>query len=350
MPTNDYPDGYLAAREKFSRKFLQIYDERIDQLTPGVSTALATIVFMPVGLFMNWALNASKNELYRDLIQLSTDDAKRILIEQEGSIEAFRNHVIELKDCITCPIQSLEFILRSDVLDIIKRNANDINEQTIALQRRLNDLKAQAERLSANGQQLDHNLETEINNIKDQLMHKKTIMDKLRKAAFSQTSINELFYKQDEAERLSANEQQSARHLETEINNIKDQLRHQATIMDKPRTAAAFSQTSIDELFDERDEPVRTAREEISPNHNRLAASNHSFLISVMAHPATPILSCVLCVACLLAIGLLSPMSIGLTVAVSFIGVASLGMFASSCAISSSNAEQDSIHASRIAV
>ncbi len=313
MPNNpDYPDGYLAAREKFSRSFLQMYDELIYQSTPGVGTALITAIFFPVGLLMHLGFNVSRNQLYRDLIQLSTNDAKRVLIEREEAIEALRQHVISLRDCIQCPIQSLEFILRADVLDIIKRNANAINDQKVVLQSRLDDLNEQAERLGTNGQQLPQHLETEINDVKDQLKHQETILDKLRNANFSQASINELF----------------PEHL--------------------PRRVSFEGQPYRSRVLE--DEPVRMIAERVSHHHRGAPIGNPSFFIRVMAHPATLILSGVIGVACLLALGLLSPMSVGLTVAVSLITVASLGFFASSCAVSVRNREQEGSYAPRLAV
>lgn len=185
MPNDTHPVGYLEAREQFSRKFLQMFDQLVFQSTPGTGTAIATLLFPPAGLLMNWGYNRSRKELLNNLVAISSDNARRLLVDQDSIINALAEDVINLSDVAIMPIQSLQFILKPATLSFIKQNEKATQQQREIVRTELSKL----ERLERVGQ-VNQN---KIDETRKKLNKLESVMDKFRKANYSSEALTRHF-------------------------------------------------------------------------------------------------------------------------------------------------------------
>lgn len=188
MPDDTYPVNYLNAREKFSRQFLSMYDKLIYEQTPGVDTAFLSVLMLPLGLGLIWALESNRKCLYNDLVAISEDRNRLLLIDQNICITALESHVLELNDLTLMPIHVLNFILKPDIICIIQQDADLIKQKKRVLEEQLIPLREQANLEEAG--QIDLALQRRIKQLRVEHAAQKTIIENLRKANYSANALN----------------------------------------------------------------------------------------------------------------------------------------------------------------
>lgn len=192
MANDTYPIGYIDAREKFSRRFLHVFDQLISDSTPGIGTAFMTLFLLPIGLLAYWAYSCERESLYNNLIVISRDKRRLELIDQDLAINALADKIVELRDLASMPIEALKFILRPDILNTIQQDVEVIKQKKQTIQQQLSALTREARKLEKNGQ-VNKELQTRITKVTEELEQLETVAEKLRKTNYSSESLARFF-------------------------------------------------------------------------------------------------------------------------------------------------------------
>lgn len=372
-----YPPGYHTARTQYSRVFNNTVDHRIAELTPGFRsyisivvagyTILALIPPLTNSFYSTLSLQIlltvciertivkflrlsnQRQELYQDLITLSTNEDLIELVNTSSTCLALKDNVLDFKDLINCPYDTLHFILSEDTLRQLTadtRNTKLIKDSfisgTIAATMQFGVVVLERNNLGVN-------LAGRINSFLSRHFNTKTKMQYLRENQYDHEYLNLFFglppqvgFHTLEVSSISTDLETNPIHIvhnnliclpQDSAPNLIIQQPEVLLAIEVPMTfinaenVLVANETPTDDLgYQAREDAARLPLNIPRPPANN--NYNASFLINLLAHPATFSISALLCMGALLILGLVSPLGIGLIVACSVVSVVSFGLFA----------------------